>query len=87
MATLRSIILDNDTRAGRVFDLFIQFLIIISLISFSLETIKGESKEYYQVLDIMETVTVIIFSVEYLLRLILEEKKLKFFFSFFGLVE
>ncbi|MBD3635732.1 MAG: ion transporter [Crocinitomicaceae bacterium] len=84
---LKSIILDDDTRAGRLFDLFIQSLIIVSLISFSLETVKGKSESYYHILDIIETITVIIFTIEYLLRVILIDKKLKFIFSFFGLVD
>ena len=84
---LRSIVLDNDTRAGRVFDLLIQSLIVISLVSFSMETIKGKSEMYYQVLDVVETITVVIFSIEYVLRVVLEERKLKFVFSFFGIID
>jgi len=83
----KSVILDDSTKSGRLFDLFIQTLIIISLISFSLETVPNKSERYYHILDIVETITVMIFSFEYLMRLIFEKQKLKFVFSFYGLVD
>ena len=38
-ATLKRIIEDNDTRAGRALDLVVQILIVLSLVSFSIETL------------------------------------------------
>lgn len=84
---LRQIVLNSDTRAGRAFDLFIQFLIVVSLLTFSLETIKGESNGYYNTLRYAEILTVSIFTIEYLLRLILEKNKPRFIFSFYGIID
>ena len=39
MGGLKRIIEENDTRWGRVFDLSIQTLIVLSLIAFSVETL------------------------------------------------
>ncbi len=84
---LRIIVEDNQTPEGRWFDLSIQALIILSLISFSLETLPGQEAEFYRFLRILEIASVVIFTVEYLLRLFVSEKKLKFIFSFYGLVD
>jgi voltage-gated potassium channel len=40
MPTLKDIIEQSDTRSGRWFDLTIQALIFVSLITFSLETLE-----------------------------------------------
>ncbi len=84
---LKRIIMENDTLAGKTFDLFIQFLIIVSLISFSIETIPGLSEGTMNVLKIIEISIVSVFTLEYLLRLFVAEKKLKFIFSFYGLID
>jgi voltage-gated potassium channel len=85
--TLRSIVNENDTRWGRVFELFIQFLIVVSLVTFSIETLPDLSGSTQMWLRYTEIVTVIFFTMEYLLRLFLAEKKPKFVFSFFGIID
>ena len=84
---LRTIVEDNQTPEGRWFDLSIQTLIVLSLISFSLETLPNLDDDFYKFLRIFEITSVIIFTIEYLLRLFVAEKKLKFIFSFYGLVD
>lgn len=84
---IKQIIENNDTVPGKVFDLFIQALIILSLVSFSIETLPDLSENAKRILRITETITVIIFSIEYLLRLFVADKKLKFVFSFYGLID
>ena len=37
---LRTIVIDSNTKGGRRFDIFIQFCIVLSLISFSIEAIN-----------------------------------------------
>jgi len=87
MEKLRNIIERNDTKWGRVFDLSIQALIILSLVSFSLDTLPNLSDRFRRVLDTIETFVVVIFSVEYVLRIIVTRKKLRFIFSFYGLID
>lgn len=84
---LKRIIEGNDTSVGKTFDLTIQFLIVVSLVSFSIETIPGLSETTTQILKIIEIVTVSVFSLEYLCRVYIADKKLKFVFSFYGLVD
>ncbi len=84
---LKEVIERNDSPAGRRFDLFIQSLIVVSLISFSVETLPGLSGRAHDTLRAIEIATVSIFTVEYLLRLIVADRKLGFVFSFFGLID
>ena len=84
---LKTLVEKNDTKAGRYFDFFIQFLITLSLIAFSLETLPNKSDELSFWLYIIEVFTVIVFSIEYLLRLFVSDNKLKFIFSFYGLID
>ncbi len=84
---LKSFIENSDTSAGRIFDLFIQALIILSLAAFSINTLPNLKTETVFWLKRFELFTVIIFSIEYLLRIIVADKKTKFIFSFYGLVD
>jgi voltage-gated potassium channel len=85
--TLKDIIERTDHRAGRLFDLFIQALIVLSLVSFSIETLPGLSAQSREVLRTIEIVTIGIFTVEYLLRIAVADRRLDYIFSFFGIVD
>lgn len=87
MDKLKQIIEQNDTPSGRVFDLAIQGLIVVSLITFSIETLPDLSKQATQWLRGIEVVTVLLFTAEYLLRLALADNKPRFVFSFFGIID
>jgi voltage-gated potassium channel len=87
VANLKQIVEQNDTRAGRAFDLVIQALILVSLVTFSIETLPHLSPTSQQWLYGIEVITVLIFTVEYLLRLYLAESKPGFVFSFFGIID
>jgi len=76
-----------DTRPGRIFDLTIQALIVLSLITFAIETLPDMSERTRHILKITEVVVVLIFTAEYILRILVADKRLKFIFSFYGLVD
>jgi voltage-gated potassium channel len=84
---LKQVIEQNDTVPGKVFDITIQILILISLVSFSLETLPNLSIGIRSLLRLIEVITVIIFTIEYILRLLVADKKLRFIFSFSGLID
>ena len=48
---LRSIIEDNTTTKGRIFDYFIQILILLSLVAFSIETFPNNSDNTIEFLN------------------------------------
>ena len=76
-----------DSKPGRRFALFIQTLIVLSLVSFSWGTVPGLSPLTKSVLAWFELVAVAIFTAEYVLRVWAAEKKTVFIFSFYGLVD
>ena len=84
---LRVIVEESDTKLGKLFDLVVQFLVVISLLSFSLETLPNLSKNQIFILKLVEIVIITIFSIEYLLRIFVTNKKFKYIFSFYGLID
>jgi len=84
---IKSIIEENDKKAGKIFDIFIQAITIFSLISFSIETLPELRPDIKNVLNYFEIIIIIIFSMEYFLRIIVANRKLKFIFSFYGLID
>ncbi len=86
-AKLKLVIEDNQTSSGRWFDLIIQAIILLSLISFSLETLPNLGQQLRNILRIFELISIIIFTAEYTLRLLVTDRKLKFIFSFYGLID
>jgi len=84
---LKIFIEQNDTKGGKYFDIFIQLLIILSILCFSVETIPDISQELKNILNVLEIVSVLIFTIEYLLRFIVSDSSIKFIFSFYGMVD
>ena len=85
--TLKLILIENQTPWGRRLVLVIHSLILLSLISFSLETLPDLSDEARTVLFTLEVLTVSLFTVEYGLRIWLAERKWAFLTSFYGLID
>ena len=86
-ANIRRIIDSTENTSGKLFTFSIQFLIIVSLVTFSIDTLPDLSPSTKEFLRLIEVITVVIFSLEYILRLVVAEKVFKFAFSFFGLID
>jgi len=78
---------DTSHLPGKLFTFTIQILIIVSLVTFSIDTLPDLSSNVKQALYFIEVITVTIFTLEYLLRIIIAERKAQFIFSFYGLVD
>ena len=87
MERLRKVVEETGTRSGLVFDLSIQVLIIASIVIFSLETLPNLNDRTVMVLSILESVCITVFAIEYLLRLFVAKRKLKFVFSLWGMID
>jgi len=83
----KAIVDGTDTRLGRAFDLTIQVLIVVSLVSFTLETLPGLSAGQRSVLRIVEVFCVLVFTIEYVSRLLTADRKIGFATSFFGVID
>src|SRR3989344_2802469 len=64
----------------------ISVVIVISILAIILESVSGLSR-YYRILTMVEYVAVLIFSVEYLCRIVGARRKLPYIFSFFGFID
>lgn len=84
---IKNILEDSSSQAGRRFDFFIQFLIIISLVSFALESEPWLSDPARRLLDYLEAVIVAVFTLEYVARLMVTNNKKQYIFSFYGLID
>lgn len=84
---IKAIIEINDNTSSRVFAFFIQGLILLSVITFSVETLPDLEPDTRFLLRIFETFSVVVFSIEYILRIYVSDKKLKFIFSFYGIID
>ena len=83
----RNTILNNDTKAGKVFDIIINTLIFISIIDFSIGTIPTLSPAFHDFIYILEVIIVIIFTMEYFLRIYVSTHPFKYIFSFYGIID
>ncbi len=84
---LRRVVETTDTKAGRRFDLTFQFLIVIAVVSFSVQTLPDLPEGLRHLLGWVEVITVVIFTAEYLLRLWVAESRIRYAFSFFGVID
>ena len=83
----KRIVEETDLGLGRAFDLFIQFLIVTSLVTFSIETIPNVSDTARWWLRMIEIACVVVFTIEYIARLVVADSKPGFVFSFSGIID
>jgi len=83
----KTLVEDEKSKQGRYFNLFIQVLIVFSLISISVETLPDLNPEIRKYLEILEIVSVLIFTIEYLLRIFVAGNKRGYIFSFYGIID
>ena len=87
MVAIKQIIESSDSTAGKKFDLFIQAMIVVSLVSFSIETIPEISGITKNILKKIEVITISFFTLEYFFRILVASKKKDFILSFFGVID
>lgn len=85
--SLRRVVWENDTRAGRAFDIAVQLLVFASIIEFSIETIPNLSIASHRLLALSEKVVTVAFTLEYILRITSAQKPLKYILSPFGFID
>jgi voltage-gated potassium channel len=84
---LKNIVEINDNGKSRIFAYFIQILIFISIVAFSFETVPDLEPNTRKILRVIEIFCVVVFTIEYLLRIYVADTKHKFIFSFFGIID
>lgn len=84
---LHEIIYEADTPSGKFFDVVILIVIVISIALVMLESVSSLNLKYYWEFYIAEWIITIIFSVEYILRIISIKRPKYYIFSFYGIVD
>ncbi|MBQ0908879.1 ion transporter [Flavobacterium sp. F-328] len=81
------IIYGTNTVYGRLFDLVLLCVILLSVIIVMLETVKSFDAKYHSELIILEWIITIFFTLEYVLRIISLKKPWQYIFSFYGIID
>jgi voltage-gated potassium channel len=84
---LHEIIFESDTRAGRAFDVVLLWVIVLSVASVMLESVAAVRARFGSDLRVAEWVFTILFTIEYLARLLVLRRPLAYARSFFGIVD
>lgn len=84
---LHEIIYEADTPSGKVFDIALFILIILSVVLVMLESIEEVDQNYHDILLTLEWVITIFFSFEYIARLVTIKKPWKYALSFYGVID
>ncbi|NOR28414.1 MAG: ion transporter [Lutibacter sp.] len=84
---LHEIIYEADTKEGKWFDIILILTILVSILLVMLESVESFDAKYHNFLNISEWVITILFSIEYIARIITIKKPSKYIFSFYGVID
>ena len=84
---LYEIIYEADTPAGKWFDIALLVLILASIVIVMLESVETIRIEYAQLLSVSEWIITILFTFEYIARIITIKKPWAYAFSFYGIID
>jgi voltage-gated potassium channel len=82
-----SVIFESDTPAGRRFDLALLAVVMASVLVVMFESVQPLAQQYAGSLLILEWTFTLLFTVEYVARLVCVERKMRYARSFFGIVD
>lgn len=84
---LHEVIFEADTTFGKTFDVVLIFSIILSVIVVMLDSIAAYRADYGDLFYSIEWFFTILFTIEYILRIISVKKARGYIFSFYGIVD
>ena len=84
---VHEIVFEADTAAGKLFDVFLITAIVISVTVVMLDSVTTIHDRYGQELLVLEWAFTILFTVEYVVRLISVQNARRYVTSFFGVVD
>lgn len=86
-ARIYEIVFEAETRAGKAFDITLIWLIVMSVLVVILESVKSVREDYGQLIFLVEWFFTLLFTLEYLMRLISVRRPVLYIFSFYGLID
>ncbi|MBX9568796.1 MAG: ion transporter [Candidatus Obscuribacterales bacterium] len=81
------IVFESDTFAGRVFDVCLLIVIIVSVVVVMLDSIASVRSRYSAELAAFEWGLTALFSIEYIARVYCAKNRPAYFFGFFGIID
>jgi len=84
---LYRIIFESDTRGGKMFDIFLLWAILLSVVIVLVDSIPTFSKDYRLFFITLEWIFTVIFSIEYILRINICKKPRKYVLSWWGIID
>ena len=84
---LDEVIFEADTPPGKLFDVLLLITILVSVIALMLESVESIEKQWGSWLRGIEWTITILFTIEYVFRIISVQRPLRYCTSFFGIVD
>lgn len=84
---LHEIIYEADTPAGKLFDVILLWAILFSILMVMLESVASLDQKYHTFFNISEWIVTVIFTIEYIARIIAIKSPKKYIFSFYGIID
>lgn len=84
---LHEVVFESYTTSGRIFDIVLLIAIVSSVVIIMLDSVQSLHLKHKIFYHRAEWAFTILFSIEYLLRVVLVKRPLKFIFSFLGIVD
>jgi voltage-gated potassium channel len=81
------IIFEADTFYGKLFDILLLIVILLSVATVMLESIPSFNAKHHGSLVVFEWIITALFTIEYLLRMYCVRKPWRYFFSFYGIID
>jgi len=81
------IIFGTDTPAGRAFDIGLLIAILLSILAVMLESVPSIESRFGYVFKVVEWVLTAAFTMEYIIRIYITDRKAKYIFGFYGLID
>ena len=86
-ARLHQVVFESNTKAGKLFDISLLICILLSIMIVMLDSVNSLHAQYGHIFYSIEWGFTIIFTIEYVLRLMSVSRPVKYAFSFLGIID
>ncbi len=84
---VHEIIYEADTPMGKLFDIVLLILILLSVVIVMLESVSSIDMQYHQLFYVIEWIITIFFTIEYIARISTVKNPKSYIFSFYGIID
>jgi len=84
---LHTVIYEADSKAGKLFDLILLAVIVVSIVAVMLESVASIKIRYGKTLAIIEWIVTVVFTLEYIARIVAVKRPWHYIFSFYGIID